>query len=79
MKQKVSVAPLGLAVCLSGCASPELTYWNERGGILSNANGTNEAAAYKVADYHCRMYGRVAQITKTDIVYNKINFACVEP
>ena len=62
---------------LAGCASPALTSGNERGGIISQANGTNETAAFNVADTHCHQFGRVAQVTGMDVLYNKMMFACV--
>lgn len=67
------------ALLLAGCATPEITSSNERGGVISYANGTNETAAFKLADSNCREHGRVAQITGTDVLYNKILFACVAP
>lgn len=64
---------------LQGCATPQIASANERGGIVKFANGTNEDAAFKLADAYCHQHGRVAQITGTDAIYNRIMFACVEP
>jgi uncharacterized lipoprotein YajG len=66
------------ALLLQACAAPRLTSGNERGGIISQANGTNETAAFSVADAHCHQFGRVAQVTGMDVLYNKMMFACVE-
>ena len=67
-----------VALGLQGCASPGLMSGNERGGIVEHANGTNEAAAFTVADAHCHQYGRVAQVTGMDVLYNRMMFSCVE-
>lgn len=66
-----------LALGLAGCVSPEVMSGNDRGGIVKFANGTNEAEAFTVADTYCRKRGRVAQVTGTDAIYNRILFACV--
>jgi len=74
---------LGLAVLgvgtLQGCAQPTVMAGNERGGIVSQTNGTNEATGFALADAYCHRYGRVAQITGMDVLYNRMMFACVEP
>ena len=62
---------------LQGCSSePSLTSGNKRGGIISNVNVYNKAAASAVADSHCRQYGEVAQITVVDLVGNRVKFLC---
>jgi hypothetical protein len=67
------VAVLGL----QGCSSePSLTSGNKRGGIISNVNVGNKAAASAVADSHCRQYGEVARITVVDLVGNRVKFLC---
>lgn len=68
---------LGLLV-LQACSSPALMSGNERGGIVSHANGTNQATAFTIADAHCHQFGRVAQVTGMDVLYNRLMFACVE-
>jgi hypothetical protein len=65
-----------LALTLAACA-PTLESANEVGGVVSHANGVNSAKAFKVADDHCRQFGKAAQVGNTDWVYNKLVFACV--
>jgi hypothetical protein len=74
------ILPVGCiaALGLQGC-QPEIESANVRGVILKHANGTNEGAAFKIADSYCREHGRVAQITGTDALYNHLMFACVAP
>jgi hypothetical protein len=79
MKLLCGVALGCVAFSLQGCVQPEIESANERGVILKYANGTNEAAAFKMADSYCHEHGRVAQISGTDVLYNHIVFACVTP
>ncbi|HEX3883043.1 MAG TPA: hypothetical protein VHW66_10320 [Stellaceae bacterium] len=73
-----SIAIASVALCLTGCATPALMSGNERGGIIDHANGTNQAAAFTVADTYCHQHNRVAQVTGMDVLYNRMMFACVE-
>jgi hypothetical protein len=66
------------SACLQSCA-PQVIASNERGGIISHVNGASQADAFALADSHCQKYGRVAQVTGMDIVYNRLMFACVAP
>ena len=65
---------------LSSCA-PTLDAANERGGVVRHTQaGTNMQGVLAIADQHCRKYGRVAQITGTDVLWSDtVTFNCVEP
>ena len=69
----VAFTVLSLQAC-----SPSIMSSNERGGIIEHTNGTNQAAAFTVADTYCHQYNRVAQVTGMDVLYNRMMFACVE-
>jgi hypothetical protein len=67
------------AVGLQGCSSePGLVSGNKRGGIISNANVSDQAAVRNLADNHCRQYGKVAQITVVDVIGSRVKFLCIE-
>lgn len=77
MQRLVRLLPLAaVALCLSACAA-ELTSGNERGGLIAHVNGLNQDKAFKLAEAHCHKFGRVAQITSTDAIYNRARFVCV--
>ncbi len=68
------------AMALQGCASdPTLVSGNKRGGIISNADQGNGAAAATIAANHCRQYGEAARITVVDVIGRRVKFLCTEP
>jgi hypothetical protein len=68
-------ASLALLVLVAGCA-PRFEGVNERGGIVSFFV-SNEARAFKLADEHCRQFGRYAQFTALKDFGPEAAFACV--
>jgi hypothetical protein len=61
---------------LQACASPAFVSKNERSGSAPQANGTDQAGAFTLADTICHQYGRIAQMTGA--ANNKMAFICAE-
>jgi hypothetical protein len=67
------------ALGLQGCSfEPSLTSGNKRGGVISDVDESNKAAAFTLADSHCRQYGEIAQITDADVIGARVKFLCIE-
>jgi hypothetical protein len=50
---------------LAGCG-PSLEAGNDRGGIITGKSMlSGHAAGFKIAEKHCKKYGRKAEITST--------------
>lgn len=67
---------LGL-LTLAGCA-PTLTGANERGGMISHVGGWNRDDAFKLADGHCKQFGRTARVSQLDALESIMTFDCVQ-
>ena len=63
---------------LVGCA-PSLNAANERGGIVDHVSGLTRASAFKLADDHCRRFGRVARISGQNALESNFSFDCIAP
>jgi hypothetical protein len=64
MKRRLLVFCILLTVVPGGCATPAIMAGNERGGIVSQTNGTSQAAGFSLADSYRHRYGRVAQVIR---------------
>tara|TARA_R110000868_G_scaffold44407_2_gene148369 strand:- start:217 stop:441 length:225 start_codon:yes stop_codon:yes gene_type:complete len=73
---KILILPLLLL--LAGCA-PKLSVANERGGIVDHVSGLTRNSAFKLADNHCRKFGRVARISGQDALQSNFSFDCIAP
>ena len=78
IRRLMAMCLLAFPIATQGC-SPQVIASNERGGIISHVTGLTQADAFKLANDHCHKFGRVAQVTNTDVIYNRMTFACVEP
>ncbi len=74
MKKLGLILMLSLAAC-----APTLKGANERGGIIDHVSGLTRETAFKMADGHCRKYGRVARISGQDALQSNMTFDCVAP
>jgi hypothetical protein len=68
-----------LTALLSGCLTPNLHMATEQGGVLTRVAGPTRDEALRIAEAHCRQYGRVVRITQTDTLNSSITFQCVAP
>lgn len=69
-------AGLVAAIGLSGCA-PSLQGANEVGGMIHVGPSINNGAALKLADDHCRQYGKVARVSGENVWNSTMSFDCV--
>ncbi len=77
MPKKLASVAL-LALVLSGCA-PQILQSNSSGGLIKTVGVLKEQTkAISVADQECAKFGKISQVTRTDILSDTVAYNCVE-
>lgn len=67
------IAMLGLAAC-----APKVQHANSAGGVIGLNGVMNEQSkAAAVADAECAKHGKIARLTRQDVLSDTVNYECV--